>query len=613
MTQNRKRRTGPALKRSARNPVKTRAVEPPRAGTPAAADLLAFHHHGWNSLDRLMRATIGQAANGISPASAGLAALDWTLHLASLPGKQQELATKAVTKTARLAAHAAKSWGGRETEPCIEPLPQDHRFDDPLWRKPPFDSLYQGFLLTQQWWHVATTDIRGLDRHHENVVSFMARQMLDMMSPSNSILTNPEVLNRTIETGGQNLLKGAIHMADDMQRALRKQPPAGAEAFRPGEAVAVTPGEVIYRNRLIELIQYRPTTEKVNAEPILIVPAWIMKYYILDLSPHNSLVKYLVDRGHIVFMISWRNPDAEDRDLGMDDYLKLGILDAIDVVRAVVPDRLINAVGYCLGGTLLSIAAAWLARDGDGPIGSLTLLAAQTDFTEAGELLLFVDESQLALLEDIMWDKGYLDTHQMAGAFQMLRSRDLVWSHAVREYLMGEREPMNDMMAWNADATRMPYRMHSEYLRRLFLDNELFEGRYTAFGLPVALSDIRAPIFVVATETDHVAPWHSVYKINLVADADVTFVLTSGGHNAGIVSEPGHPHRHYRLAHRQANDKYLDPDRWHEIAPEKDGSWWPAWGDWLDARVTARVAPPVAEAAGYPALEAAPGFYVKQG
>lgn len=610
-------RNRPALKASKRNPRKLLDDVPMPAVSaeshPPSADPLAPHHHNWSSLDRLLRATVAQSTLGMSPASAGLAALDWALHLASSPGKQQELVTKAVTKSARLATHAARSLSGKKADACIEPLPQDHRFDDPAWRKPPFDCLYQGFLLTQQWWHVATTDVRGVDRHHENVVSFMARQALDMMSPSNNILTNPVVLKKTLETGGQNLLQGAMNMADDVQRGLRRQPPAGAEAFRPGEAVAVTPGEVIFRNRLIELIQYKPTTEKVSAEPILIVPAWIMKYYILDLSPQNSLVKYLVDRGHTVFMISWKNPDADDRDLGMDDYLKLGILDAIDAVRAVVPDRQINAVGYCLGGTLLSIAAAWLARDGDGPLNSVTLFAAQTDFTEAGELLLFVDESQLALLEDLMWDKGFLDTKQMAGAFQMLRSRDLVWSRAVQEYLLGEREPMNDLMAWNADATRMPYRMHSEYLRHLFLDNELFEGRFTALDVPVALTDIRAPIFAVATETDHVAPWRSVYKINLIADTDVTFVLTSGGHNAGIVSEPGHPHRHYRLAHRSATAKHIDAERWVEVTPVSDGSWWPAWVDWLDAHGGDQVAPPAMGAAGYPPLEPAPGHYVKQG
>jgi polyhydroxyalkanoate synthase len=360
------------------------------------------------------------------------------------------------------------------------------------------------------------------------------------------------------------------------------------------------------------LIQYSPTTAKVKAEPVLIVPAWIMKYYILDLSPGNSLVRYLVDRGHTVFMISWHNPNADDRNLSMDDYLNLGVLDALKVVQAIVPGYQVDTVGYCLGGTILAIAAAYLAREADPVIHSITLLAAQTDFTEAGELQLFIDNSQLSYLEDTMWDQGYLDTRQMAGAFQLLRSYDLIWSQLVQEYLLGRRAPMIDLMAWNADSTRMPYRMHSEYLRSLFLNNDLFEGRYKIAGRPVVLGDIRAPMFVVATEKDHVAPWRSVYKIKLATDADMVFVLTSGGHNAGIVSEPGHPRRHFRYDAANRQEKYVDPETWLAAASAREGSWWPVWVDWLDSHANAQSAPPSLDATdkGYPPLGAAPGSYV---
>ena len=566
------------------------------------------------SSDRLLHATMGRLTSGVSPASLALAYSDWALHLAASPGKWQQLSEKAVRKAVRLATHAAEMSADPDCPLCIEPLPQDDRFRAEAWQCWPFRLIYQGFLLNQQWWHSATTGIGGVSAHHEHVVSFVARQLLDAMSPVNFIATNPEVLEVTLREGGQNLVRGAMNLISDWERAAGGKEPPGAEAFRPGETVAVTPGQVVWRNRLIELIQYTPTTDQTWAEPILIVPAWIMKYYILDLSPENSLVKYLVGRGHTVFMISWHNPTAEDRDLGMDDYLRLGVLDALKAIGAILPGHKVNALGYCLGGTLLSIAAAYLAREGREAFNSVTLLAAQTDFTEAGELTLFIDESQLDYLEDIMWDQGYLDTRHMAGAFQLLRSNDLIWSRVVKDYLMGQRAFRIgfDLMAWNADATRMPYRMHSEYLRRLFLKNDLFEGRYQVDGRPVVLSDIRAPIFTVSTETDHVAPWRSVYKINLVTETDVTFLLTSGGHNAGIISPPGQKRRHFRVSHRPVGSPYMDPDTWYRSHPGTQGSWWPVWADWLESQSSGRNVPPPLGSVkkGYPTLGPAPGQYV---
>ena len=273
------------------------------------------------------------------------------------------------------------------------------------------------------------------------------------------------------------------------------------DSFQVGRDVAVTPGKVVMRNRLVELIRYAPQTAQVYPEPVLVIPSWIMKYYILDLSPHNSMVKYLVDQGHTVFIISWKNPTAADRDLSLEDYRRLGVMDALDAVTAIVPERKVQAVGYCLGGTLLAIAAAAMARDDDERLQSLTLLASETDFRESGEIALFIDESQLAWLEAGMWDKGYLDGRQMAGAFQILRSNDLVWSRIIHDYLMGERHPMNELMAWNADGTRMPAHMQSEYLRHLFLKNDRAEGRLKADGRPISLTDIRAPIFAAGAET----------------------------------------------------------------------------------------------------------------
>ena len=437
-----------------------------------------------NPLDIQARAALADAAASMSPQSALLAWADWASHLAISPGKQSELAALALEQAAALAGYLRECLmtGPGEARDCIAPPAQDRRFAELEWRRWPFNLWHQGFLLNQRWGEAATHGVAGVERHHENVVAFAARQWLDLFSPGNQLATNPVALKRTAEEAGANLARGQAILAENLQRALAGMPPAGTENFVVGRDVAATPGKVVLRNRLIELIQYAPTTAQVRAEPVLIVPAWIMKYYILDLSPHNSLVKYLVDQGHTVFCISWKNPGAGDRDLGMDDYLDLGFRAALGAVNAVVPKRKVHATGYCLGGTLLAVAAAAMARDGDDRLASMTLFCAQTDFSEPGELGLFVDESQVALLEAQMQQKGYLSAEQMAGAFQMLRSYDLLWSRMVSEYLLGERRPMNDLMAWNADATRMPARMHSQYLHRLFLNDDLSEGRYPVDG-----------------------------------------------------------------------------------------------------------------------------------
>lgn len=569
----------------------------------------------FRALDRVREALTAQATGGLSPASLAMAFMDWSIHLASAPGKCLELTMKAGQKAARLGAHIATAGLDSDERPCIEPLPGDYRFSNEGWRKPPYNLWSQAFLLNQQWWHNVTHGVPGVTPHHEDVVSFAARQFLDMFSPSNIPFANPEVVEKAVATGGQNFIQGFRNWLEDASRVATQQPPVGAEKFVVGKDVAVTPGKVVYRNRLIELIQYSPATETVFPEPILIVPAWIMKYYILDLSPQNSLIRYLVGQGHTVFCISWLNPDASDRSLIMDDYRRLGVMAALDAISAIVPDSKIHASGYCLGGTLLAIAAAAMARTGDDRLASVTLLAAQTDFSEPGELALFIDDSQLHFLESMMWSKGYLSADQMAGAFSLLRSNDLIWSRLVHDYLMGERTPMIDLMAWNADSTRMPYKMHSEYLEKLYLRNELAAGCFMVDGRPAALQNIRAPMFVVATERDHVAPWRSVYKIHQLADTDVTFVLTSGGHNAGIVSEPGHSGRRFRTALKHNADTCLGPDEWVSAATQKAGSWWVDWQNWLAGHSSQeRVRPPVMGAAdkGYAPVSEAPGTYVFQ-
>ncbi|OPY97943.1 poly-beta-hydroxybutyrate polymerase [Bradyrhizobium sacchari] len=558
--------------------------------------------------DRAYHAMLARFTGGISPVALSLAWLDWGAHLAAAPQRQMEIFRNVLRDSGQLleaAVHATsqKPWS------VIEPQGRDRRFKDRQWETAPFNLLAQAFLLTERWWRDATTGVRGVSHANEAIVEFSMRQMLDMLSPSNFAATNPQVLEKAFQSGGENYVFGWQNWCSDLMRLFSAKP-ADDDQFVVGKTVAASPGKVVYRNDLMELIQYHPTTAQVRPEPILIVPAWIMKYYILDLSPQNSLVKYLTGQGFTVFAISWRNPDANDRDVAFDDYRKLGVMAALDMVGQIVPGRKVHALGYCLGGTLLSIAAAAMARDGDSRLATITLLAAQTDFTEAGELTLFINESQVAFLEDMMWQRGYLDTTQMAGAFQLLRSNELIWSRLSHDYLMGDGSPPSDLMAWNADATRLPYRMHSEYLRKLFLDNDLAEGRYRVEGGSVSLSDIHTPMFVVGTLADHVAPWRSVYKIHYQVDADVTFLLTSGGHNAGVVAPPDESWHSYQVKTKAADAPYVGADEWLKLAPHVEGSWWPEWTQWLAARSGAPCGPPSIGGGGIDGLPDAPGDYV---
>ena len=563
-------------------------------------------------LDRLTQAAIAPLTGGLSPVSLGLATADWAWHLALSPGRQLELAALAT----RLAGETLRS-AVSGTDEATAPPDEDPRFRHPAWSQWPFSQMRAGFHNTEAFWREAA-QVPGMTAHHTDLTQFFARQWLDMLSPANRATTNPVVQRDMLESGGAHLRKGLQHWLADATGVPTPGEAEPVERFRVGHDVAVTPGKVVYRNALIELIRYAPQTAKVHPEPVLIVPSWIMKFYILDLSPHNSLVRYLVGQGHTVYMLSWRNPDAQDAQLTMDDYLRLGVLDALQAVGAQHGTKVpVHAMGYCLGGTLLAIAAAALAREtgvqGQNllpPLQSLTLLAAQTDFSEPGELGLFIDEGQIALLDHITRGQGYLSGKQMAGSFQFLHSRDLVWARRMREYLLGERDQPNDLMAWNADTTRMPARMHHEYLVALYLNNALAAHSYRVEGRTVSLGDIDLPVFMVGTQRDHVSPWRSVYKLHHLCDAEITFVLTSGGHNAGIISEPGHAHRSYQMDTRRAQGAWVEPDTWADRAPQHEGSWWPAWQGWLAARSSApQKAQPISARS---ALCDAPGEYVLQ-
>jgi polyhydroxyalkanoate synthase len=563
---------------------------------------------------RELLAAIAQWTGGMSPQALGGAWWNVMSRLALAPGRQAQLAQTAIQKAIALAQFTGGALRpqGEPVAPQAEGTPYASRYADPAWARFPFNVLAQSFITASELAREAVTGVPGTDAAAENVVGFTLREGLELLAPDNYLPTNPQLLEQTRAEGGKNLVRGVKYLAEDVQRMIKGLGPVGVENYQVGEQIAASKGKVILRNSLMELIQYSPTTAKVYAEPLLIVPAWIMKYYILDLSPKNSLVQYLTDQGHTVFMISWKNPTAEDRDVTMDDYLSLGVLAALDAVNKVVPKRKVHGVGYCIGGTLLAIAAATMAQKEDHRLATVTMFAAQTDFSEPGELSVFISPAQLAMLEAMMWKKGVLESKQMGGAFQMLRTYDLLWNPSIATYLKGSRTGVNDLMSWNADGTRMAYRMHTDYLHQLYLNNDLAEGRYVALGETLDLAAVDAPMFVVGTETDHVAPWQSVYKVGkLVRSKDYTFCLTSGGHNAGIISGPVHPKRRHRVLTTKAGARLPLPAQYMKKVEPVQGSWWPTFATWLAAHSTkTKVAPPRMGAAGYKPVCDAPGEYV---
>ena len=575
----------------------------------------AMHAHTKHAPEWLNRELLAQLAavtGGLAPEPIIRAWWDWYLNLSRSPDTQVELAKSAWDK-------ALDTW--QFSFKALQTAPEtavtgDRRFADEAWNQWPFSVYARAYKNWESWWQQALSGTNASEEKNAQLVKFVGGQLLEAASPSHYLATNPELLELSRAETGRNLIRGYRHWVEDVRRVLQKQPPAGAEAFRVGQDVALTPGKVVLRNDLIELIQYSPQTPTVHAEPILITPAWIMKYYILDLSPKNSLVRYLVEQGHTVFMISWKNPTAVDRNLGMDDYFRLGFCGALDAINAIVPGRKTHAVGYCIGGTLNIIGTSALLGRGDPRIGTLSVFTSLADFSEPGEISVFIDPTQIAMLDAMMAKKGVLDGMQMAAAFQSLRAYDLLWLPLVDTYVRGKRMPLNDLMSWNADTTRMPWRMHTEYLRRLYLENELVHGHFEVEGAPINMNAIQIPVFNVGTESDHVAPWKAVYKTRArTRSSDFTFLLTSGGHNAGIVSGPQNPKRRYRMLTWHDAATMPSPEEWLEQAPMNHGSWWPAWQRWLtEHSSTERVAPPAMgnEAQGYEATVDAPGEYVHQ-
>ena len=555
-----------------------------------------------SKLDRKIQNVQVWMTGGLSPVALALAMTDWAWHVTGSPSTLTCLGLECGLGAVN-AANAANAEAS-----------DDPRFSDPGWKLWPFVALERTHHLLEAWWDNAT-HLRGMEHHHQDVMHFLAHQWLGAASPSNVPWLNPAVLTATVKTQGQNLLQGMSLGMEDLQRIWGIQPQPQPSNYRPGVEVACTPGDVIHRNHLVELIQYTPQTHQVQREPIFIVPSWIMKYYILDLSPVNSMVKYLVAQGHTVFMVSWRNPDESDALLDMEDYLKLGVLNPLAVITERTGGVPIHTVGYCLGGTLLAIAAAALANPKNlhethqiATLASMTLLAAQLDFRDPGDLGVFLDEAQVALLEDAMAETGYLSGQLMGSSFQLLKPRNFFWSELVGKYWLGAPVINDDLSAWNADVTRMPASMHSQYLHRFYLHNELAEGLFEVDGTPVSLEDIHLPIFALGTVKDHVTPWESAYKVMRLTRSAVTFGLTSGGHNAGVLSVPGTPFHSYQQLTTQA-DMHLDsPESWRQKAPTFEGSWWSEWHRWLVQHGSGTVLADQRAAAD--SLGPAPGHYV---
>ena len=562
-------------------------------------------------LMQAFRTQLAAVTGGIAPDDYIQAWWDWYLHVSNGPEKPGSIAQTAAKAMVDNFSFALQAASGQAL-----PATEDKRFAGPGWNQWPFNLYARGFMNWSTVMQDAMSNVPGMAPRSEQLLQFMGKQSLDALNPANHLASNPELIETTRAQSGQNLVRGFGNWLDDLDRTLHHKPSVGTDKFKVGEQLAVTPGKVVLRNELMELIQYSAQTPQVHAEPILIAPAWIMKYYILDLSPANSLVRYLVEKGHTVFMISWKNPNAADRDLGMDDYVHRGFVAALNAVTSIVPHARVHGVGYCIGGTLLSIAAAHLAQIADDRLASVTLLAAQTDFSEPGELSLFISPSQLAMLEAVMQKAGVLSSDKMSAAFALLRSNDLLWAPAINNYIKGKRDNVNDLMAWNADGTRMPWRMHTDYLKFLYLQNDLARGEFLVSGRKIDLSVIKTPMAVVGTETDHVAPWRSVFKIRgLTRSSDYTFLLTSGGHNAGIVSGPVHPKRRFRELTWSDAQSQMNPEQWMDASTAHQGSWWPWWQQWLathSSRADAAL-PSLGNApAGYGILGDAPGEYVLQ-
>ncbi len=545
------------------------------------------------------------------PMNVGEAFLEMIRSMLSDPAKLTEAQVKFWQDYGELWQNSARRFLGQSSDPIENPNSGDLRFKDPEWESNAvFNFIKQSYLLSSRCLLDTVHDVDGLDKTTAKKVDFYARQFIDAMAPTNFAMTNPEVMRATVDTGGENLLSGLQNMLSDMERSngnLRIKM-VDEDAFTLGEDIATTPGKVVYQNDLIQLIQFAPTTKKVYRRPLLIMPPWINKYYILDLRPENSFIRWAVDQGHTVYVVSWVNPDETLAEMSFEDYMLQGPLCALAAIEQATGEREINAIGYCLGGTLLASTLAYMAEKYDDRIKSATYLVTMIDFTEAGELGVFIDEEQLISLEERMAKRGYLEGHEMATTFNMLRANDLIWSFVVNNYLLGKEPVPFDLLYWNSDSTRMPATMHNFYLRKIYLENKLIEpGGLSLGSVPINLGKIETPSFILATVEDHIAPWKSTYAGVNTYGGPVNFCLAASGHIAGVVNAPDSG----KYSHWTNSGRPKSPDDWLAGATEHLGSWWPEWLKWARRHGGGKVPARVPGDGALTVIEDAPGSYVK--
>jgi polyhydroxyalkanoate synthase len=508
-------------------------------------------------------------------------------------------------------ATTVKRMAGEQAEPVVAPDQKDKRFADPDWSQNQFfDFLKQAYLLTAQWGDRLVKDAAGVDEVTRKKAEFYVKQIANAISPSNFVLTNPELLRETLSTNAENLVRGMHMLSEDIKAGhgtlkIRQSDPS---VFDVGRNLALTPGKVVFQNDLMQLIQYEATTKEVLKTPLLIVPPWINKFYILDLTPDKSFIKWCVDQGTTVFVVSWVNPDARLAQKSFEDYMREGVITALDQVEAATDEKQVNAIGYCVGGTMLSITLAYLAAKKQNRVKSATLFAAQVDFTYAGDLLVFVDEERVKQLETHMKEQGYLEASRMANTFNMLRSNDLIWPYIINNYMRGKMPLPFDILYWNSDATRMPADNHSFYLRNCYLDNKLTRGEMEIAGVTLDMDKVTIPIYNLATREDHIAPANSVLFGSQFFGGPVRYVLAGSGHIAGVINPPGKPKYQYWTGEKPSGSNV---ENWLKKATEHPGSWWPDWLEWLKAQDAETVPARKIGGGKLKPIEDAPGSYVK--